>query len=95
MNEKSLRLGTAADEQFSEFVEPKDVFVDLIVSTNASEAVVQDLACKFANFLIDEGYSKVTLSNYMGHPIALHDHPAPRDLAAAVQGKVNINLKLT
>lgn len=71
-NEKSLRSGTAADEQFDTFISPEEAVITVTIASDVRQVGKNNLAKKLARFLKAEGYVNV-IHEENGYPFDLDD----------------------
>jgi hypothetical protein len=62
MQEQALRTGTAADEQFTDFVEPADAVINITVESNIRMVGKFRLAAAIKELLEKEGYKNVAVN---------------------------------
>jgi hypothetical protein len=93
---KSLRIGSAADEQFDEFVEPENAVIKVIVSSNVGQVGKYRLVHKMAHILAELGYSNVTTSDEMGNAVtcSMDELLPPSEKTISQQKRVHISIKI-
>lgn len=85
-NEQSLRSNTAADNQFSEFIEPEQAVIEVVVRSNIRQVGKLRLASKIQEFLVQEGYTNVQ----GGLIFTLNDNAELLDAQKRVQVRIGV-----
>lgn len=93
MTEKALRLGTAGDEQFTEFVDPAEANIKVEISSDIRQVGKQRLMHAIRAGLLMQGYSNVTVTDEVGD-IAEEstDQAALKEIEAQKQVRIDLVL---